>query len=68
MNKKEAEDIAWEIFKIEDCTQQASGKDCAMDIVNTAIDSIYNIIKNHVKIKIEVDKLRKLYDYDKEGE
>lgn len=58
MNKKEAEDIAWELYKVLEDAETVSGKDRGGEIANSAMDSIHNIIRDNPKIKKEIDELK----------
>lgn len=58
MDQKEAEEIAWELYKVQDCLETVSGKDGMSEVGNIALDSMYNIIEKHPKIKIEFNKWR----------
>ena len=55
MNKKEAEDIAWQLLKIEEATE-VRGIDSATVIANVALDVVYSILKHHPKIKRAYDE------------
>ena len=57
MNKKEVEFIAWELLKIIECVETAEGRDAAMEIANTAIDSVENIVDKFPKIQKEIENL-----------
>lgn len=55
MNKKEAKEIALNLFYIDDCAKNVCGRDCATQVANTAIDSMYAIIESNPKIKKEFE-------------
>ena len=57
MTQKEAEDIAWELFKLES-TFEIKGVDSVICIANQAQDTLDNIIEKHPKIKHELEKWR----------
>lgn len=56
MNQREAEAIAWELYKVQDCLETVTGTDSMSEVVNTAMDSMYNILEKHPKIKSEFNK------------
>ena len=56
MNRREAQNIAWELYKIDHCLRTVVGADSMVEVANTALDSMYNILKNNPKIKTELDK------------
>ena len=56
MNKNEAEEIAWEIIKLEE-SFGATGVDAAMVVANQAADTIQNLLAN-LKIKQAYEELK----------
>ena len=51
MNTKEASDIAWELYKIIEASEKATGRDSSMLIANQAASSVDRILEKHPKIK-----------------
>lgn len=62
MNQKEAENIAWELYLVDECVRNVSGRDGDRDVANTALDSMWNIIENNPKIKIEFENWKSTED------
>lgn len=49
MNKKEADDIAWELYQVMD-TFKCTGPQCAELVANAAFEAVSNILHEHPKI------------------
>ena len=55
MNKKEAESIAWELYKLHE-TFSVGGPDATMIIANQANDILERIIETYPKIAVAFEK------------
>ncbi len=56
MNRKEADDIAYELSKILEDAHNVTGLDRAKVVSNTAMDSVHNIVNGHPKIKEAISR------------
>ena len=53
MTKAEAENIAWILYGIIECSESEVPVDKAGMIANTAVSAVWQILKEHPKIKKE---------------